>query len=163
MLYQEDSYSMAQKISTHVILDGLCRKKCLICMRMMVEEADSEQAVGASGWSELRDCRSAERSPAWTREHCMCGCCSKCCITPQKNGELCIHPWRKGWKEKELERKKEGKSDPQHTEIHSWRYKETRHSIPSLLTTVESITHSGLLLSYQSFGRRPETPHWDTR
>lgn len=92
MLYQEDSYSMAQKISTHVILDGLCRKKCLICMRMMVEEADSEQAVGASGWSELRDCRSAERSPAWTREHCMCGCCSKCCITPQKMGSYVFIP-----------------------------------------------------------------------
>lgn len=83
MLYQEDSYSMAQKISTHVILDGLCRKKkCLICMHMMVEEADSEQAVGASGWSELRDCESTERSSARTREHYVCGFCSMCCITP---------------------------------------------------------------------------------
>lgn len=64
-------------------------------MHMMVEEADSEQAVGASGWSELRDYRSSERSPAWTREHSVCGCSSLCCLTP-KNGELCIHPSRKG-------------------------------------------------------------------
>ena len=33
-----------------------------------------------------------------------------------------------------------------------------RHSTPSLLTTAEVIAHSGLVLSYQSFGRRPETP-----
>lgn len=46
MSYQEDSYSMAQKISTHVILNVLCSKICLICMHMMVEEADSERAVG---------------------------------------------------------------------------------------------------------------------
>lgn len=37
---------MDEKISTHVILHSLCRKICLICMHMMVEEADSERAVG---------------------------------------------------------------------------------------------------------------------
>lgn len=38
---------------------------------------------------------------------------------------------------------------------------EDRHGTLILLNTVEVITHSGLVLSYQSFGRRSKTSPWD--
>lgn len=37
---------MAQKINSHVILNGLFRKICLICMHVLEEEADSQRDVG---------------------------------------------------------------------------------------------------------------------
>lgn len=45
---------MAQKISSHVILNGLFRKICLIYMHVLEEEADSERAVGGGFFCMVR-------------------------------------------------------------------------------------------------------------